>query len=132
MAEINKAGYQEIRKYAQDNWKTIRLHDDNDVQVIKLEVGKDGNAEFVHETEEFTTDYDDLGNPITEDIPKDKLQIKVTVKGSDISSQLPVTFAKSKAYGKYGTVDEEVFEPFEMANEEDELVVTHTIEIPKI
>lgn len=118
MPAFETAGYTDLRNYIQNNWTFISLVDDGGSESIRLEVGVDTNTSW---------SSDSSSNP---------LEASLTITGSDIQNAggtLPVTLTKSQSH-KDGTTStvlaEDTYTNATLEASNDELTVTHTIEIP--
>ncbi|OLN22902.1 hypothetical protein BTO30_07090 [Domibacillus antri] len=114
MAEITAEAYTDLRNHIQTDWKYIELVSDLDSAIVRLDA---------------TTDV-----RCTSTISGNNVVITVVVKGSDADITAPVTIAGSKIYDvatagtSYST---ETFTAFTIAGDQDELTVTHTIQVPQ-
>ncbi|MDD2288027.1 MAG: hypothetical protein PHY55_04250 [Bacteroidales bacterium] len=118
MAEVNASAYQDLRDYIQANWNYIELQDEAGNPIIRKDI-TDARVTWNH-----------LAGAQT-------LELKFVVTGSDvdISSLLPLTFAKSAIF-KVATGDTafstETFTSFTISSAEDQLTIIHKIEVPQV
>lgn len=116
MAEITQAAYQDLRGHIQSNWQYIELQDDVGTPIVRLSPS-DSRVTWTHVADSQT------------------LQLQVVITGSDSEITLPTTFAKSVIYNVASggnPISEEVFEAFTMTQAEDQLTVTHSIQVPQV
>lgn len=114
MAEVTSFAYSDIRNYIQNNWNHIELENESGTPIIRLSPSD---------------------NRVTTIIEGNDVKITVVVKGSDSDITAPSTFAKSVIYnvatgGK--PFSTELFTPFTIESEQDELTVIHTISVPMV
>ncbi len=113
--EITEFGYQQIRNFIEGSWIYIALIDSGDDEVLRLSVS-DPRVTWIHD-------------------PNDAiLRLRVQIQGSDIDVPIPTTFAKSILYNSAVSSDiihERVFDNATIANPNDQLTVTHSIEVPE-
>lgn len=130
MAEITTNGYEDLKYLIQENWTRISLRDEEGNEVYGATTS--GSAEWIHPTESKPVEYDMRGYPIPGDVPSTQtLSLQVVVSGSQVS--LPATFASSVITNQLSeVVSEETFTPFEMTQTEDQLTITHNIEVPQV
>lgn len=84
IGDIYAEGYKDLRDYVQANYKYVALVDSSDNEIVRMEIGVDARAKWIHEAG---------ANP---------LLLEVTVKGSDAEIAEPCTL--NKAY-LYKTID---------------------------
>jgi len=120
--EVNEAGYQDLRDYVMDNWSYIEFRDDMGevVQVDnkdRLLIGTDLNFAW-------TTANTDQ-----------ELKVEGTIAGSNVLNGAEVTIAESALY-KVDTAGDELHSDtdtaFVFGDNDDELQVTHSIELPQL
>lgn len=138
MAEVTAKAYEDLRQYIVDTWQYIELQDDSGTAIVRLSPD-DSRVSWVHEKVEVETgfEYDRLGNkiPITETMLPNTLQLQIVITGSDSEITLPQTFAKSVLFNvdvDGDPLSTESFEIFEMVQAEDEITVTHNVEVPQV
>ncbi|MGE6259220.1 hypothetical protein ACQKCU_15160 [Heyndrickxia sporothermodurans] len=116
MAEITSQAYQDLRDYIQSNWKYIELQDESGKAIIRLSP-TDNRVTWSHAAGDQT------------------LKLQVIIKGSDSDITKPSTLAKSLIFnvtqgGQPFSI--ESFTPFTIEQNEDELTVIHSIQVPKL
>lgn len=116
MAEITTQAYVDLRKYIQSNWQYIELQDDAGTKIVRLSPS-DNRVTWSHAEGDQT------------------LKLQVIIKGSDSDIVKPSTFVKSAIFnvvtgGQPFSV--ESFTPFTLEQNEDELTVIHSIQVPKL
>jgi len=122
MAEINSAGYDELRKAIDPNethqdFDVHELLDDNDAQIVR-EATSHSTVEVASAT---------AANPFT---------LQTTIDGDDSRITLPQTFAGSRVFR--ADTDGENVTAIEshtnvtLENSDDQIVVEHDIEVPQI
>jgi hypothetical protein len=118
MPAFESDGYADLRNYIQNNWTHISLVNDGGSESIRLEVGVDTNTSW---------SSDATSNP---------LEATLTITGSDIQNaggSLPVTLTKSRSHKDSTTstvLAEDTYTNATLEAANDELTVTHTIELP--
>jgi len=116
MAEITTDAYQDLRDYIESNWQYIELQDDTNVVIVRLDLS-DSRVTWTHTASSQT------------------LELQVVITGSDSDITLPQTFAKSVIYNVLtggNPLSTETFPAFDMTQAEDQLTVTHNIEVPQV
>ncbi|MCI1592550.1 hypothetical protein [Heyndrickxia oleronia] len=116
MAEITSQAYADLRKYIQSNWQYIELQDETGTSIVRLSPN-DSRVTWTHAEGDQT------------------LKLQIVVKGSDSDIVKPSTFVKSAIFnvvtgGQPYSV--ESFTPFTLEQNEDELTVIHSIQVPKL
>lgn len=118
MPAFEADGYTDLRNYIQNNWTFISLVDDGGSEAIRLEIGVDADTSWSSGS---------ASNP---------LEATLTITGDDIQNaggSLPVTLTKSRSH-KDGTtttvLNEDTYTNATLEASNDELTVTHTIEVP--
>lgn len=117
MTEITEPAYQDIRNYIQTNWTYMELRDVENTPIIRIRIGGDARAKWVHTANART------------------LMAEVTVQGSDADIPVPCTIARSVIYkGAVGgeAFSEETITPFYIMDESDRCTITHHIEVPMV
>ena len=122
MAEINSAGYDELRKAIDPNethqdFNVHELLDDNNSQIVRASTS-DSTVEVSSAT---------AANPFT---------LKSTIDGSDSRISLPQTFAGSRVFradtnGENVTAIES-HTNVTLESTDDQIVVEHDVEVPQI
>lgn len=111
--EITQAAYKDLQDYILSNWKCIELQKPEGEKVVRLN----------------TSD-----SRVTTTLLDGSLVFIVTIKGTDSDIVKPVQFNHSAIFKTEDSVEQlshETFTSFTMENNEDELTVTHTIQIPE-
>lgn len=107
--EFPEEGYADIRDYVQDNWTHIELQDGGD-EVTRFEIESDDRASW------------------------DGTDVEVTVTGSDSDIDLPVTIDGTALFKSDSASDEmsvDTFAEATLEEDDDELNVTHEVQIPQ-
>jgi|SRR5699024_4191218 len=135
MAEIREDGYIAIRTAIAENWNKVVLQDESNDDVVEIALTEDN---WIHEVseEQVFAGYGPQGQPIYKTISiedNQTMEIEFVVKGSDVDS-LPTTVVKSAIVDESGEVVREVaveeFSPFTFETTNDELTITHQINVP--
>jgi len=116
MAEITTDAYQNLRDYIESNWQYIELQDDTNAVIVRLDPS-DSRVTWTHTASSQT------------------LELQVVITGSDADITLPQTFAKSVIYNVVtggNPFSTETFTAFDMTQAEDQLTVTHNVEVPQV
>lgn len=116
MAEITSSAYADLRNHIESNWKHIELQDETGTPVVRLSPS-DSRVSWTHSA----------GSQI--------LTLQVVVKGSDTDISVPQTFAKSVIFNVASggnALSTESFTAFTMETDQDELTVTHSIQVPQV
>ena len=116
MAEVTSNAYQDLRDYIQTNWQYIELQDDTGTPVIRLSPS-DSRVTWTHSAGSQT------------------LTLQIVVKGSDSDIPVPSNFGQSVIFNVAtggNALSTETFTSFTMESDNDELTVTHNIEVPQV
>ncbi|OLS37914.1 hypothetical protein BTR22_05230 [Alkalihalophilus pseudofirmus] len=106
--EIKELGYQSLRSFIVNDWNKVIIRNTDNAQAFELD-----GLNWIHE-------------PLNKE-----LKFEMVIKGSDVD--INTTASKLELYDSNGNiVSEEEFEPFTFSNLEDELTITHTIEVPRV
>lgn len=125
--ELRESGYQDLRDAADptapspDPWAYVELRDDEDEPITRLEIEVDERAGWVH----------------TGSSQYLRAEIEIAATDDDIQAddENPVTIVGTASYAVADAGEEKGFDethPITLAHESDEVVVTHTIEIPEV
>lgn len=133
MAEINEQAYQDLRTYIQNNWKQLKLQDEEGNDVVTLQAD-DQRLTWVHAMKQEVVDYDEMYNPIYGDVPDSQtLTLQAIIKGADSDITAPVTITKSVVLNADNdALSSETLNPFTIESDEDELTVKHNIQVPQV
>lgn len=134
MAEITGKAYESIRAHLVDTITRVVLKDDIGEVILNLPIASDDRLTWIHPTKEVQTGWDQLGNPIYKTVPDTQtLQLEIVITGSDSEITLPTTFAEVELHDDISNkISVESFEPFMMTQPEDQITITHNIEVPKV
>lgn len=122
MAEIKEAGYKNLRKVILDNWKALELRTPEQTPIKRWVEGTDSQLVW---TKEST-------------VNSDELTLELTIKGSDVgaSKDKPVSIGYTAIFttGKDSALValEDFDEVVTFSSESDELVLQHTVQVPKL
>ena len=111
--EITQKAYQDLQNYILSNWKHIELQTAEGDKIVRLN----------------TSD-----SRVTTTLLDGSLVFIATIKGTDSDIVKPVQFNHSAIFKTEDSTEQlshETFTSFTMENNEDELTVTHTIQIPQ-
>ena len=122
VGDIYAEGYQDLRDYVQANYKYIALVDNADNEVVRLEIGVDSRANWIHVAG---------ANPLI---------VQVTVKGSDTEITEPCTLNKAYLYKTTvsavkmagGLHTPFTIESGDLGSADDSMVLTYQFELPKL
>jgi len=112
---LTSDGYQDLRETVYNDWTFLALVDDTGTEVTRIDVVNDTRASF---SSDATT------NPV---------EITVTVTGGDSDITTPVTIDTTESYRTSSATTPLAADTFTNATLEasnDELTITHQIEIP--
>ena len=134
MAEITEKAYESIRAHLVDTITRVVLKDDTGAEILNLPIATDDRLTWIHPTKEVQTGWDQLGNPIYNTVPDTQtLQLEIVITGSDTGVTLPTTFAEVELHDDISNIlSAESFEPFMMTQEEDQITIIHSVEVPKV
>jgi len=119
MAEINEAGYIQIRQHMEATWTFIALFDDVGTEVLRRDL-TDPSVTWEH-------------SPV--DGTQQVLRLQIVVTGDDADVTPPQTFAESAIVDDGVSTDyftRESFAAFTIETTEDELTVIHEVEVPQV
>lgn len=116
---LSTAGYEDLRSYVQNNWKYVALINDSGTEVTRINIPNDSRASW------------------TSGSGSNPLEVEVVVTGGDsdidVQSNGATTISKAASY-KTSTggsnLGDETLTNATLEASQDELTVTHTIEIP--
>lgn len=117
MVEVLAAAYQDLRNYIEGNWRYIEARDPSNLPIVRLQVGGDARAKWVHAA----------GNQ--------ELKVQLTLSGSDPDIPLGTIVAKTLLYkGATGgsPMCEEPITHFYILDPTDSVVMTHKVQVPKL
>lgn len=133
MAEIREDGYVSIRTSIVENWNKLILKDEAENSVAEIDLTENN---WIHEvdTEQVFDGYDGQGRPLYKDVEiqsNAQMEIEVVVTGTDID--LPATVVSSTIVDTNlnKEVATEEFTAFSFETSNDELTVTHQINVPQ-
>jgi len=116
---LNTAGYEDLRNYVQNNWQYVALIDDSGTEITRINIPNDSRASWASGS----------GN--------NPLKVEIVVEGGDsdvdVQSNGAITFLKVASYkvsGGGSNLGDETFTNATLEASQDELTITHTIEIP--
>ena len=117
MSELTDSGYQSIREYVQNNWSHIEIYDDAKNAITRVDIDGDVRCQW-------------------KDLDSDKtLQVEFSVTGSDGDIPIPTTLKYSAIWdsstGGYRTTEKEQMAEAVFNQNGDNVVVTHSIDIPQ-
>ena len=122
VGDIYAEGYQDLRDYVQANYKYIALVDSDDNEIVRMEIGVDIRANWIHVAG---------ANPLI---------VQVTVKGSDAEIAEPCTLNKVYLYKTAvstvkmagGLHTPFTIESGDAGSADDSMVLTFQFELPKV
>lgn len=116
---FDSAGNTDLREYIQANWTHVAVVDDTGTEQVRYNVTADSQTEWSSGSGT---------NPLT---------ATITVTGSDIQNAggtLPVTLTRTESYKSASATTRMAGDPYTDATLEapnDELTITHNIEVPQ-
>lgn len=116
MAEVTTAAYEDIRAYIEANWDFLEPYDDGDSAITRVDTSDD-RITWVHADGAQT------------------LQLEGVFSGDDSDITLPVTFAGSRVFdvdSGGSAYSDETYTNFTMEATDDEITITHEIEVPEV
>ncbi len=114
MSEITLVGYEDLRNYILSNWKTVRLMDSNNNEILTLIGGNDAEISISKS-----------GN---------KILYNIVFSGQKIANLLPKTVAKIGVYKDGGDVVilEALSSPLQIQATSDVVYITLELSIPNL
>lgn len=116
---LKPAGYEELRQHAQSEWTWVALVDDAGSEVTRIDILNDSRASW---SSDYTT------NP---------LEATITIHGGDadidVAANGPITLVRSESYESQSDTNRKGYDTFAdviLETEDDELTLSHQIEIP--